>query len=394
MLWSSAFLATLCAGFVFACGDDDSSSQPAADGGTDAPADNSTVDQSTPDTGVDAGGESPKIIMVNGAIGLGPVRICLGLATKADLSDQIYGMVPPLPDTNIPGAGLPFPGLWDGVGGPLPQLGTEHTYIMIPYLVSAQKLAELGQYKFEDGGVATDGGTPLTSCTAIIPQLTEGTDYIKIAPIPANTIKNSTTTMAVITGCPKSYEGDATKCGPGWNATTGNIELKQFTLDREGTVTKGNFGIQFIHAASAAVKLSEGGRVIPGFANADALGNFVPTLISATPVQYPSITPRQVANIAVRDGGYDFAGALYTLPDGGIEPVGLPTIYVEMFSGNSGPSYLKDGNRTTMILVGDPEEIPFIDPATGEPLDPTMGGIPNLKSIHPLIFENNPVTGP
>lgn len=385
-LGSVVAVATTCGITLSACsGDDTVTDDDATTDGYTPPTDSGPGD-SGPD-----GGELAKLIMVHGSPDIPAVRICFSVGLAADLSDQQMSPLPPLPN-QISGP-LPYPGLFPGTGGVIPRTGTDISSVyIVPYIVSAAKLAALG--------FVPDAGAPKDCRDALVGDaggLVEGTDYWKLPAIPAGTFTTDSTFLLAATGClPNTTVAPSAKCGSDYMANTGNFRIRAFKLDR-ATPAAGMVSAQFAHASSPIqAVLMQGVR--PAFFHAD--GGVTPITGQGGgdggggggTVNFGELKPQTAAPAAVNPATDGF-GVLYTGADGGTETMALPLSAIQnLTTGSATPSMFVNGQSYTFVALGDPQEPQFID-MTGDASTPD-GGRFNGRSAHFLAFPNDPPVTP
>jgi hypothetical protein len=154
LLLVSGAVGVFCAGALAAgCSDDPESPKP--DGSTAdvvVPSTDAPVTSDAPvatDASSDADAAAPlpraKVLSVHAAHGLPSVRFCFATGQKDDGSDANVSPLPPLPndDTASKAAGLPYPAVFPGTGGPLPDLGNDLSQVAItPYFIDAATIKD------------------------------------------------------------------------------------------------------------------------------------------------------------------------------------------------------------------------------------------------------------
>lgn len=384
-----ALLSSGLAGAAFlACTGDDTTVTP--DAGPDVVVQDSPVDapkdQSNP---VDAGSPA-KLIVVHASPDLGPVRICF--SRGPDLQNLAVAPLPPLP--NKATAGQPFPGLFQGTGGPLPSVGTDFSnLVIVPYVMLAANLAA-------KGAIPGDAGTQpacdeLFAADASI-KLVENTDYFKLPPIPAGLLLRNKTFLLLATGCRPTATRRAGitdgQCGPTYNGTTGNIGVIAYELDRSPRAGT-EMGVQFAHAAAPAADFVKQ-PVLPGLV---LDGSFTP--LGDAAVAYGNMNKdaaTAVTGVAATDS-FGIRVQLPVGPDASIVPVTLAASLPQIQTITTGtappPSIYVNGTNYTFVAIGDTNQPQFIDPFDGGASTADAGRF-NGYTFHYLGFPNDPTLPP
>jgi hypothetical protein len=255
-----------------------------------------------------------------------------------------------------------------------------------------------------------------------------------IGTIPANTLKDQTTTLALVTGCLPGItdSNDAlVDCPAGYSAATGDLALTTATLDTTTALDGGALGAQFFYAShpfsyelggAAGTPVAAGftvNRVVVAEAGAgddggdagdagtdagDAAVDAGPVLVPVTqfipiaaPVTNGEFAPSTLALVPglTFDGTTAFTAAALGA-DGGTTGLGvslpLPTIQALSYPGASTAEFA-NGVGYVFVLVGDPNPaLPaFIGP-DGGPSAPDAG-VFNTQVAHFLAFPVNPPFG-
>ena len=334
-----------------------------------------------PDGGTDGSVlENAKVIAVQAAPGFPALRFCFGIGLKADGSDAVIAPLAPLPDS-IAKVGQPYPGLFQGTGGPLPDLGLDlSNKALTPYLLVAGNATVAGDVK-------PDGGSAPIGCDTLIEGdagLVSGTDFIKLPTLPAGTLAKGTTVMLAVTGCLASDPGGNARCGSTWNNTTGNVKLVGFVLDRK-VADAGAVGVQVAHLSSA----------LAGFAGPTVSSYLVGPIVDSgadafvlpqTQNQaYGELKPATaLANTLDNADTTAFSFTVNAADGGVLKTIALPLATIVKFStvvSASAGTYFANGANYTFVVVGDPTQATFLDDA---------GTIFNTKSVHVMGFPNNP----
>ncbi len=384
-------LSTGLAGAAFlACTGDDTTVTPDAGPDVvvqDAPVD-APKDQANP---VDAGAPA-KLIVAHASPDIGAFRFCF--KRGADVQSAVMAPLPPLPN-KVSSVLQPYPGVFQGTGGPLPSLGTDFSnLVIVPYVMLAANLAA-------KGAIPGDAGTQpacdeLFAADASI-NLVKDTDYFELPPIPAGLLLRNKTFLLLATGCRPTATRRAGvtdgQCGPTYNGTTGNLGIIAFELDRSPRANT-EMGVQFAHAAAPANDFVKQ-PVLPGMV---LDGSFTP--LGDAAVAYASLnkdaaTP--VTGVAPTDS-FGVRVQLPVGPDASIVPVtlaaSLPQIQFSTIVDSGTPSFYANGVNYTFVAVGDPNVPQYIDPFDGGPSAPDAGGRPNGYTFHYLGFPNDPTLPP
>lgn len=400
--------------FAIGCSDDDPPTvTPKKDSGTDTGTD---PDTGTPveagsDAGDGGGSQLGKVIAVHGTPGLPDIRFCFAAGALDDGSDATLTPLPALPydDSALP-AGIPYPALYAGTGGPLPSTGADLSKVAITvYLIKATKLYALGNTV-----KSTPAGQRLT-CDKLLakgdagPGLVEGTDYWKMPVIPKGQIARDATSLIVVGGCPKDAPAAIqAKCnlpGKAWDSTNGNLNFLAWKVDRVITdATK--LGVQFAHASSplgavqGATNATFGANVIDlavdggnpqQLTQTVALGELKPTAAKSISLPTVGVTLGLLTTPApITDAGAD-ADPDAAPPGPTVTQIPMPWANIAQLSGTTAAALFTVGKNVTFVLVGDPQAPTYIDPADGGPSTADGGGVFNRYSIHYLAFPNDPV---
>lgn len=357
----------------------------------------------------------------------GGIRFCFATA-KGNNAPAVPPLVAlPDDDSKLP-AGQPFPGVFPGTGGALPDFGLDLSqYSITGYIISAAKLKALNEVKsnatedFCDTLIGSDGKGKASNPNA---KLTLGTDYFQVNTIPAGTVTKGTTTFVALTGCQSGATDQSTilKCGGAAyaGAANGNLAVQFVHLDRNAT--NGALGYQFANAAmpwdNVAASPLTGSAAYAGTVglflsmSADAGPDGSPALVPVTPPTPPQ-KEGQISDAGSKaDLGKDpsntYFGVLAIGADGGpVIPPGSQTPYqfalpLKVIQALTyGPASLADGGNEfangsnyTFILLGDP------DPNTQQLFiaDDAGNRVPNPQyrgyGVHIIAFQNDPPLGP
>lgn len=341
----------------------------------DAPTADAPDDEAAPDSGPRA-----KVLIAHASPDLPAVRVCFAVATKADGSDAVLVRVPPLPDAVA--AGQPYPGLFPGTGGVLPDLGTDLSSVVVPYVLVAESVK----------GVVRDGGGPIADCDALLSPdagLVAGGDYFKLAPLPAGTFGAGKSVLVALTGClPAVFDpaADAPSCGADYGPLLGNVALTTFELDRRVADT-GRLGAQVVHLVPAVEgKLQQNAPtgVTVGFANVPEAGTFYVPI--AQGVRYRQLAPPLALASPIANVERTAVSVSVLDPDGGAAPLAT---YASSFAAiarasagdpdASASAAFRNGANYTFLFVGDPGAAAVLD-----------GGAANGRAVHVLGFPSDP----
>jgi hypothetical protein len=378
-------------------------------GGTanDASMDTSTVDvvvDVQADTGKEAGGNEagpteagptlpwPKVYGVNASPDAPPLRIC------ASVNGVVLNL-PALPD--IPTPGLPFPGLFPGTGGLLNLPVDPSTLTLTLYAVNALKLAN----DTADGG--PDGGAEVT-CAQLIPvgdagggnYLTPNVDFWNVGTIKKGTLSDGNTYVVALAGCLPGEQADAgvaLTCGSGYSTTAGNLALTFFNLDSTTAIDAGSLGAQFAHASTPwdyyATSSNITGAAFFTVNPADGgVTRVNPPLAGLPPVHFGSLSPMALGSYSglTFDGTSGLAAGIVTPSLNQVYALPMPFPAIEQLTYGAGgvpeAGVIQNGKGFVFILVGDPQQPLFQNPADGGPEGLDAGGQINLHAAHFLAF--------
>ncbi len=333
----------------------------------------------------DAALENAKVITVHGSPDLPAFRVCFAIGTKGDGSDALMAPLPPLPDRRS--GSQPYPGIFPGTGGPMPDLLTDlSTKAITPYLVFASSVKTIER---------VDGGT-ITGCDKLIGgdagTLALGTDYVKLGTIPPGTLAKNSTLVLVGTGClPIADDPSATslRCGADYNGGTGNLAVKVFVLDRNVT-DSAKVGVRVIHASQPLDGVANAGGAVGLVASLTSVfdgGSGTATLVGpGEALKFGEQKPAKSTVTtfpAAADGTLTVAEAL---ADGGTlvsAPFPLTTIHQLSTGTTTGAdAYFANGQNVVFVVVGDPSVALVTD-----------AGI-NGYGLHVLGFPTNPAVVP
>ncbi len=399
--FSVASLTLVAAGlgtFLVACGDDDDDNNPRPDSGTPDTGTPDGGNNNTDDGGTDGGDGGPKappakLQLVNAATSLGAdplnasnaLRVCYGLGETAEQANNVAAVaaLPPLPDLKAADA-QPFAGLFQGTGGPVATTGASfEKLVIVPYLVSAKSLF--------DRGVVRENGQPPNPATCkaifnktvdagITPELVEGKDYWKLAPIPADTLKDGKSYILVLTGCAGDAELGADKCGvaPAGEPGNGNLAVTVHEVDNTTAIGENAIGAQFIQASFALDSSLEGqaGGALqpkPGFISDPQ----DPATFKA--VNPGADVPTNTITALAQVEGVTVASDSFTANANAV-PTANYTQLLPVISAISGGVTYANGKAFTFIGVGDPAIAFGANPA----------GPFNFAGFHFLALPNDP----
>jgi hypothetical protein len=395
-------------GFAFAsflytgCGGDDTAGPGGADGGRDVTSADTGGGQDTapPDVEVsDSGGgdtnpppPNGKLIVVHASPDAPALRFCYGVGTKDDGSDTaVVGSFTAAPDTVRPGQ--PYPGLFAGTGGVLPDTGVNLANLALtPFVISAALPLMAG----ETADAGPDGGKEDT-CTQLVGAngkggiLQPGTGFIQFPTIPTKTVLPATTTLIAAVGClPTAQDTSAstTRCGADYNATTGNLKLLLFKLDR--TAIAGKIGVQVAHAASAWDGVLGAAAQVTAILQPDG----GPLDLINPPdagLQFGKLLPAPASSVATADLSPSNIFAVTTVAANGttVNTLPLPLGIVAKLTNGTGVSadggaYFTDGQNYAFLLLGDPSAEQLVLPDGGP--NPAYAGY----GLHVVAFPTDP----
>jgi hypothetical protein len=344
-----------------------------------------------------------KVFVVHASETAPALRFCLGAATAADGgSVHVSSSFRALPD--VAAAGLPFPGVFPGAGGPLddPQNGTDvSTFNVAVFAIDANKLTmDMG-----GGDGATErncaqlvGSDGLGSAGTGGGQLTLDTDYWQLGTIPAGTLARGTSWVLAVTGCPAGAGAkSAPFCGAGYDPAKGNLGLTPFQLDSVSTAPMDKMGAQLVHASQAwdAVKQQISAMADGGLFSAAAF--YEPIDASTTPKTvvltldpvFGSVSPMTMAPIPGLT--FDGTSGLAMSFAKGVSPVGQPAafplpIIQQLTYGAAGGVAFADGVTFAFVLVGNPTDPTFVDSSGMPCATPSATCVVNGRTVHFLAF--------
>jgi len=391
--------------------------------GTDSGGDDSSMGDSggNMDGGMEAGPPSAKAYLVN-ASNFAPtgLRFCFAVASGDPGDGGSVSLVPPYaaaPDNDMQSkaAGLPYPGLFPGLGGQIDTHGVDPANLDLAiYAIDASKIAT------EVASNATEKKCPdMIGMNASGGTLKLNTDYWYIGHIPAGTLKDGTTWVAGVTGCMPgntSVLNAAVQCPTGYLATASDLALQMWQVDNMTAVDGGATGVQFIHGSLAWDKFMTDPVNGPGAA-ATVLGAFEPgaqppadagpgdagdagdgggvmptgpTIVPLVPdAKFGDLKPMSLA--AVPGLTDDMNSGVFAEPvgaDGGpvmAQQWAYPFPVVEALSGLGTAGKIVPGKGFVFVLVGDPTQPPYVG-ADGGAADPDAGGQFNIAFPHFLGF--------
>ena len=417
LLVSGAVVILTAGAFAAGCSDDAEAPRPdsGADVGvvatdapvsTDAPAADSPSDAPPP---VDAKPDAPpvvraKVLAVHAAHGLPAVRFCFATGQKDDGSDANVSPLPPLPndDTVSKAAGLPFPAIFPGTGGPIPDLSNDLVGVAItPYFVDAASVKD----EVKSNAKARACDELLGKTDASLP----AAKFWKLATIPKGTLAHGKTILLAGVGCPADYAGQydvpgattqsiAANCG----GAPGNLKVSTFVLDNAPGNDPTKIGLQMVQLSPGtdALAASLGGKVVgQTFVTTDA-GTTANTF--ADPAAFGVVAPATAAQMGAPNLATGGIGASVLTADGGVfVNGGVPVTVMQSWglayvvttgdkTGAGIATYYAAGKNYTGILLGVLGAPSYINPLDGGAAAPDAGGVFNGKSIHALVFPSDP----
>jgi hypothetical protein len=397
----------------------DSSSSSGGDSSSSSGGDTGVKD--SPSGGDGEGGTTvpnAKVYLVHGAVDQNapPFRFCFGLDNSAahDGSNvSVAGGIPPFPDYQV-SPQVPIAGLPAGFGGSTASSPTLKSFDLSTitvalYALNAVKVAN----DTVDGG--PDGGAELPcekvigadakGTTGTTGYLTPGTDYWYLGTIVKGTLTHGTTWAAVVGGClPGETGAAAALCGSGYDPAKGNLKLMPYQLDNTTVIAAdAGIGAQFALASSqwdGVVGSLGGAATVAGFLvpNPAAAGDggaadaappppFIPAPIATAAKDDGKLYPAALAPVSgvtfdtktaffaqgiAADGGTFFVPPTCNPALGNCAGV-LPMANIAQLSGTT----FANGQGYAFILLGDPNQPPFLDDA---------GTVFNGKFPHFLAF--------
>jgi hypothetical protein len=408
---------------------------PGLDAGSDSPIsppDNfvppvdGNVDSNPPPTDAPPAPKHAKLILVNASPDFGPARFCF--ATSPDGTTFTIAGVPARPDTvGVSPLGTPLPpGLYQGTGGPLPDLLDYSQIAVRAYVIHSASIATQ----------TADAGAAEKTCDQLVGtggSLTAGQDYFQIpgnnGSIPKGLLAHNTTWVIALTGCGPAAPNDAgdgtgipqstARCGADWTGATGNIDAKLFQLDTTTAAPDGGFGAQTVHAASAldgieqalldqATGLPLGVAQNTGFA-APGVDGGPPTPLGLIALMqtYNTVAPAAAApnlGVVLANQASPTGSNVYSVvtvatnadaavvDDAGqpmvVDQFGLPLGVISLLStgvpGGPDGGYFQAGENYGFVIVGDPEAEPlFVFDDAGTPSqNPNYNGF----GVHVIAF--------
>jgi hypothetical protein len=381
------------------------------------------------DAGVDAAPPPVhgKLILVHASSYAPSLRFCFGLSPASaslEAGPSEIAKTVPAPNTVL---GLP-PGTGGAASDTASDLQNEN--ITIYAIASAAIAADVG-----DAG--TVDCSQLVGLAANAPDaggLTEGAEYWNIGTLPAGTLTDGTTTLALVTGCVPGLtnSSDQILCPTDYSAATGDLSLTYTKLDTTTAVDGGALGAQF---AFGSYPFQQEARLIGG-SGAAAAGFYINSLVPsdagtpvsdagtdggdaaaveddagpvlvpvttfipiAAPVSYGEIAPASLALVpGLTFTGVGASGFVVTAfgADGGASPVSVPMPFPSI-QAISAPALttpeFANGAGYIFVLVGDPNPaLPTFIGADGGATTPD-GGVFNTQTAHILGFPVNPPFG-
>lgn len=424
------------------CGGDDNGTGPGTPGddggmdgtmvvppGDDGPAGggdgNMTMTHPDGSNGTDGGeaGSPPpvhgKLILVHGATQAPPLRFCYGAVNGDAGAVSIIKQVYPAPRTVL---GVP-----PGTGGPAADSPVDLMNRTIEiYAINALNNNLLAQPL--DGGaeltcdqiLGSDGVSPPAADAGGLGFI-KGRDYWDIGTLPAGTLKDGTTTLLVVDGCPPNVSDSndqLVECGTipssTYDVNKGNLSFWTAQLDTTTGLDGGSIGAQFAYASYPFSFVSN--------ATAQGVGAVAGFFVEKTIIPEAG-APDDAGDAAVSDAAVEAAApVVVTVPfpvaagvtNGQLKPMSLVPVSGVTFDGTSGffanviaadggatpfqvpvplpsiqqisaPSlaadagYFANGVGYVFILVGDPGQPQLTDAGTYNPSSP-----------HILAFPTNP----
>jgi hypothetical protein len=328
------------------------------------PPDPTSVPPSVPDASVPdvaPASDHAKIIFVHAAPAIPAWRICLASGQAWDGSDRAMAPLPALP--HRASAGRPYPGLFPGTGGPMPDIVDLEGLALTPYVILAKSIAaETGDLPNEKTCVDLLGPRGLGIADSPPGALTAGADFVALKTIPSHTFAHRTTFLLSLLGSMQ------------------NASIGIAALDTTTPVPGGDFAVQLAHRSAALEESRAPGGVRPdiSYANATVIG------VASSDVHFsPSaVTPAETVITSPSNATLD---AVWHGPDGGARMLSETFDAIERHTTGStgGPSMFATGRTYTFVLLGDPEA-PSAALQDGG-VNPSFDG----RGLHFLAFPND-----
>lgn len=361
-------------------------------GVVDAAGDMTVSDASTPDAGAPYG----TLIVVNGSPNAPALRFCFGAGDPTAGTGTQVPAVPAAPDDDLAAAlaGMPYPGLFPGFGGPAPAPPTDWSLAAVAvYAIDATTIR---------AEVRSKGATE-ANCDALLGAgggggtLSANQDYWYLGSIPKGTLAAGTSWLSAIVGCVPGGNADAAGCELATDASASLGSL--WELDNSTALDAGSFGAQFANASYAlamnpsALQGASANLYVPGGADAGSTGvgplagsAVIPVAADAAAGALVPASLLAVSGVTFDDASGFFFSAL--APDGGAVLIAdsLPTIERRSW-GVNGPEggAFADGRGYVFILVGDPSLPGRAATDAGDAAGPE-GGYTNPRAGHILAF--------
>jgi hypothetical protein len=414
LLVVSGAVGILCAGaFGAGCSDDpeapkpDSSTADVVVPPTDAPVTTDAPVVTDAATDADAAAPLPraKVLSVHAAHGLPSVRFCFATGQKDDGSDANVSPLPPLPndDTQSAAAGLPYPAVFPGTGGPLPDLGNDLSQVAItPYFIDAATI------KLE-----VKSNAKARACDELLGKGDAGlpaAKYWKLPTIPKGTLAAGKTILLAGTGCPADYAGQydpagssATVIAANCGGAPGNLKIESFVLDNMAGTDATKIGLQILHLSPGVDNLlakPAGGKTVGQTFTAGDAGFVAATY--ADPAVFGALSPATAAKVSAPNLAADGIGGRVLTADGGtLVGANGPVIVMQSWglsyvlttgdkTGAGIATYYPAGKNYTSVVVGSPLAPQFINPLDGGAGAADAGGVFNGKTLHVLVFPSDP----
>ena len=357
-----------------------------------------------------------KIFLAHASSSAPPLRFCFGIGAP-DAGNFTIASFPALPDNDTQSAagGLPFPGLFPGLGGELvipdgidPAAATISVYGLNAASVAGDVASSEGERNcgklIGSNAQGADGGGSLAP----------GKDFWYLGTVPQGTFAHATTWLAGIIGCAPSATVNAgdPRCPMDYEPATGDLAVKLWELDNTTTEDGGSLGAQFAHASVAWDNIVLNPGTVGGFAT--AFGMYEPgvampgtdsgtdaasdaAIVDAGPpptakvvvvpaAHYGDLKPMNAASVSglTFDGTSGVFAATYTA-DGGptvVSPLAMPLPIIQKFAALGDAGNIQNGEGFVFVFVGDPTQPTFLNDA-GAGAD---AGTFNLLFPHFLAF--------
>lgn len=378
------------------------------------------------DGGLDATMPAPnaKIYLVHAATDpkAPPIRFCVGLGPNTTGGAvTVAGGIDPFPD--FPAAGAAVAGLPPGSGAWASAFKQISSFDLSTLTISFYAI-DATQIAGDTSTGGPDGGAELP-CEALIGTdalgnggtghgtLTLDKQFWMLGTVPKGTFAHGETWVLAVTGCfPGLTPDQAASClaSPPYSNANGNLSLNAWALDDKTAAPADGLGVQLVHASPAwdrANATAGGVTTASGFftggpgagstlfpiAGKESFGSISPPTLASAPIPLNSAGAGLYASFVGADGGaiqspssplLDSLPVIDALTNGATLNTTTGTV-----TSPAGGSYAF-GHGYAFILVGDPTNPAYINPADGGAATSTTGTL-NGKAAHFLgIPTSNP----